>query len=260
METREVPHAMKHDAAFFEIKRLLREYEQQPYSAENVDRIFAQIHAISGEHVTPDTLMANEFYEQAMLSALPACEKQLAKDMDIDEAWAVSPFEASSNLMLIFGRLIQRMNEMYRLPVNTEPFIGGFYNIAKDDYESPVERISKFMKTMNDELLEGNDVMCKLQACIDDADSEEKAMAALVALSDWFADKVVYIFSEACKFGIPLAHILLLVMESNFTKLPSDGVPVYDENGKFLKDKDNYRAPEEAIATFYRETYAYHIS
>jgi hypothetical protein len=36
-------------------------------------------------------------------------------------------------------------------------------------------------------------------------------------------------------------------MASNATKLPDSGIPIYDDNGKFLKDKKNFIAPEPAI-------------
>jgi len=69
----------------------------------------------------------------------------------------------------------------------------------------------------------------------------------LVSLGDWFGDMVVYIRSEALKFGLPLESILAVIMGSNFTKLDENKKPIKDEaTGKVLKGP-NFMAPERHI-------------
>jgi hypothetical protein len=173
---------------------------------------------------------------------------------------------------------IFKQNEMYKLPVNTEPRLD---NLTKPngELETAYNRQNGFLKTLRDEISEGTEIHMQLRM-LDDAEyataaanqpveeGEAKSIAKLRAfgalvlsdpaeaekdlltdLADWFADMVVYIRSEAMKYGLPLEGVLECVMGSNFTKLPSDGIPIHDENGKFLKDMSNYIAPEGAIKT-----------
>lgn len=69
---------------------------------------------------------------------------------------------------------------------------------------------------------------------------------ALVMLADWFGDMVVYIRSEALKFGLPLEAILGVIMGSNFTKLGDDGQPIKNDQGKVLKGP-NFLPPEHHL-------------
>ncbi|MCY1375996.1 hypothetical protein D9M69_634510 [compost metagenome] len=67
-----------------------------------------------------------------------------------------------------------------------------------------------------------------------------------VAIADLLGDVIVYCRSEALKYGLPLEEVLDIIMDSNESKLGSDGKPIYDENGKFLKGP-NYWKPEPKI-------------
>lgn len=150
-----------------------------------------------------------------------------------------------------FAFNISKMHSIYRLPNPTEPSL-------VDLCEPIATRLRKFKATLLDEILEleadetGEPTMMARAELYDanpDELSEEFRQDLLTDLADWFADLTVYCRSEAMKFGIPLESVQDAVMGSNFTKLPSDGIPIYDENGKFLKDKTNFVPPERAIKT-----------
>lgn len=172
---------------------------------------------------------------------------------------------------------IEKQNSMYNLPINEDPTLDDLQK-PNGEHEKAYDRIRGFLKTMRDEIHEGVDIRTMLEIVeaaeagdlqpvseMGDFDlSEEKLVAfhtlasndvaeakkqVLVDIADWLADMTVYIRSEAMKFGIPLEAVQQVVMASNFSKLPSDGIPVHDENGKFLKDMTNFVPPENAIYT-----------
>lgn len=161
-------------------------------------------------------------------------------------------------------KAIYAMNQMYRLPVRQRPSLRPF--VGHDGQaEHAVLRLTRFFKTIVDELEElhtgkkGQSIMDLVMLYMSQADSdmtdnqrkshEEVEAVALTALSDWFADLMVYIMSEAMKFGINIFDVLQLVMGSNFSKLGDDGKPIYDANGKFQKGP-NYEPPEKAIHAY----------
>lgn len=125
---------------------------------------------------------------------------------------------------------IRAMNKMYELPVNEVPSLNTY----------SAKRLGSFLDILVEELDEG-DVIAEgfLNPTMSDLDN-------LVNLSDWFADMIVYIYSEATRCGIPLAEVLHIVMDSNESKLDIDGKPIKDERGKFLKGP-NYLKPEPKI-------------
>lgn len=126
---------------------------------------------------------------------------------------------------------IRAMNKMYELPVNELPNL--------NDYDA--SRLYEFLHIIREEVEEGEDIKNDLgyNPTMSDIDH-------LVNLSDWFADMIVYIYSEAARCGIPMAEILHIVMDSNESKLDEDGKPIKDERGKFLKGP-NYWKPEPKI-------------
>lgn len=192
--------------------------------------------------------------------------------------------ETGLNPLLLFPWHIVKMNTMYSLPINETPTLEGLN-------ESPVTRLAGFLKTLRNEVDEGldiqaylivrdmlnqghavtsevvNEVLAKLKIVDDQAakleslimtlvqqgDADEFDRQVLVALADWFGDMVVYIRSEALKFGIPLESVLACIMGSNFTKLGEDGEPIKDANGKVLKGP-NFLPPERHIyATLFEQ-------
>jgi hypothetical protein len=179
--------------------------------------------------------------------------------------------ETGLDVNQLFMWSIHRMNSMYDLPINTEPTLDGLG-------ESPLKRMAGFMKTLQKEMEEGQEIMAVLEmrdilTPANDLDilafleargiSGTRAVTLaslvlnavrnhdldrqiLVMLADWLADMTVYQRSEALKFGIPLESVLACVMGSNFTKLGEDGMPIKDANGKVQKGP-NFVAPEAAI-------------
>jgi len=187
-----------------------------------------------------------------------------------------------------FAFNIQRMNQMYKLPILTAPTLEGLTK-PNGTSESASNRIKGFLRTLHDEVLEGNEILVKLcliessrldtvpvtlvewvktieerlgiilssesaTKCLEFADLvqrdyDEAVKDVLVDIADWTGDIMVYCRSEAMKFGLPSENVLEAIMGSNFTKLPSDGIPVHDANGKFLKDMTNFVPPEPAIKT-----------
>lgn len=172
---------------------------------------------------------------------------------------------------------IEAMNQMYKLPISPRPTLYGL-TTPKGMPQAASERIIGFLKTLGDEIAEGEEIKSFLDVLENKPDRpvpaelaekltqfrsltlvdlKEAERVVLTMMADWFADMVVYIRSEAMKFGIPLELVQQAVMASNFTKLPADGIPVHDENGKFLKDMTNYVPPESAIHSIIHDPMLY---
>lgn len=125
---------------------------------------------------------------------------------------------------------IRTMNRMYELPVQESPSLTGYSQ----------KRLSDFLHILGAELDEGYGIRTSMMLGIEDE------VTQLTDLADWFADMIVYIYSEATHCGIPLTEVLHIVMDSNESKLGEDGKPIKDERGKFLKGP-NYWKPEPKI-------------
>lgn len=118
---------------------------------------------------------------------------------------------------------IRRMNQMYDLPISEVPI------------PASLTKLVNFKSILAEETEELGDIL----VISDEIDR-------IVALADLLADIIVYCKSEALKFGIPIDEVFDIVMESNFSKLGADGLPIKDERGKFLKGP-NYWKPEPKI-------------
>lgn len=128
-----------------------------------------------------------------------------------------------------FKDRIYAMNEMYKLPINRTPTL----------LEDPASRLKMFKTTLMDEIHEIDEIVQKIEHGEPDLDVK-------VAIADLLGDVIVYCRSEALKYGLPLEEVLDIIMDSNESKLGSDGKPIYDQNGKFLKGP-NYWKPEPKI-------------
>jgi predicted HAD superfamily Cof-like phosphohydrolase len=128
-----------------------------------------------------------------------------------------------------FATRIAAMNAMYKLPAHGRPTLPA--DVA--------ERLVKFKATLMDEVHEIDEIVKHAQDGGDPAD-------ALVAIADLLGDIIVYCRSEALKYGLPLEDVLDVIMDSNESKLGTDGKPIYDANGKFLKGP-HYWKPEPKI-------------
>jgi hypothetical protein len=78
--------------------------------------------------------------------------------------------------------------------------------------------------------------------------TERLSNFALTAMADWFGDMVVYIRSEALKFGLPLESALACIMGSNFTKLDENDQPITDQATGKVQKGPNFEPPERHIA------------
>lgn len=127
---------------------------------------------------------------------------------------------------------IAAMNAMYKLPLSsTLTIVPG---------EPVMSRLVKFQRTLTDEVNE-------LSIIIDETKNvDTTSETILVNIADLLGDVVVYCFSEAAKYGIPMEEVLDIIMQSNESKLGTDGLPIYNEDGKFLKGP-NYWKPEPKI-------------
>jgi len=128
-----------------------------------------------------------------------------------------------------FARRIAAMNAMYRLPAHEKPTLP----------TDTADRLRKFKATLLDEVNEIDEIIDAVQV-------RAHSLETAVAIADLLGDIVVYCRSEALKYGIPLEDVLDIIMDSNESKLGSDGNPIYDSNGKFLKGP-GYWKPEPRI-------------
>lgn len=135
-----------------------------------------------------------------------------------------------------FYRDIERFNDIYRLPNNGEPTLLG------------PERVRNFRDILAEEVEEGVDLAVKYEALLAKKTelTRDEQLDVLTEMSDWLGDIIVYCASEARRWGLPLDRVLNVIMESNFSKLGADGLPIYDERGKVMKGP-TYWKPEPKI-------------
>jgi predicted HAD superfamily Cof-like phosphohydrolase len=97
------------------------------------------------------------------------------------------------------------------------------------------KRLEKFVQVMDEELEEFTDVYPK---SFDKLDG--------VALADWLGDLLVYVLSEAVRWGVPIEEVFHAILDSQESKLV-DGKPLKaPDNSKFIKGPD-YVPPEPVI-------------
>lgn len=115
-----------------------------------------------------------------------------------------------------FAARIRAFNQMYGLPVAERP------NFLS------VQRLKDFKHILSDELDEISDIIDGLNTCEQDEGTISEACKAyaLVELADLLGDLQVYCASEMTKWGLPLDPVLRIIMDSNFSKLGADGLPL----------------------------------
>jgi NTP pyrophosphatase (non-canonical NTP hydrolase) len=128
-----------------------------------------------------------------------------------------------------FAQRIAAMNAMYKLPAGERPTVPA-------DVQ---DRLVKFKATLMDEVHEIDEI-------VELSKNGGSSIDIAVAIADVLGDIIVYCRSEALKYGLPLEEVLDIIMDSNESKLGSDGHPIYDANGKFLTGP-NYWKPEPKI-------------
>ena len=126
--------------------------------------------------------------------------------------------------MATFVERISQMNKTFEVPTNDTPTDMG------------ASRIQQFHKVLSEEVNE------LLEALPESPDGSSN----MVAYADCLGDIVVYVFSEAERWGIPLDAVLHAILDSQDSKLV-DGKPVWaPDRSKFIKGP-NYQPPESAI-------------
>ncbi len=138
-----------------------------------------------------------------------------------------------------FFQDINKFNEIYKLPINEKPTLLG------------IERLENFKNVFQEEVNEIDEIIAQYKEK-ENSLSEEDKIQLLTELSDWLGDMVVYIASECKKHGIDLNKTLEIIMQSNFSKLDTNGNPIYDERGKVMKGP-NYWKPEPKISEHIKE-------
>ena len=130
-----------------------------------------------------------------------------------------------------FSNDIEKFNSIYKLPVSAVPSLVVGVPVA--------ERMASFKNILMEEVHEMDEIIAAQNAGND-------PIEVLTMLADLLGDIQVYCASEMAKFGLPLDQVLAIIMQSNFSKLGADGLPLYDERGKVLKGP-NYWKPEPKI-------------
>lgn len=133
--------------------------------------------------------------------------------------------------MSTFADDIKKFNGIYKLPVSALPTLEVGVPVA--------QRLAAFKDILMEEVHEMDDIIAAQNAGKD-------PLEVLTMLADLLGDIQVYCASEMAKFGLPLDQVLSLIMQSNFSKLGADGLPIYDERGKVMKGPD-YWKPEPKI-------------
>ena len=154
-----------------------------------------------------------------------------------------------------FVERIQQMNRTFHLECNDKPTDLGFRRLL-GAYKNLVNEATEILEctddeTLKDDVLSGDTIDIFLEDkndidCLVEGYQDPSPQVNLVALADVLGDLVVYAFSEAARWGIPLTDVLHIIMDSQDSKLV-DGKPVMSPDGsKFIKGP-NYQPPEERI-------------
>lgn len=102
------------------------------------------------------------------------------------------------------------------------------------------QELINFKSILSEEVEEIEEIISALSA--DYTNSVEIA----TDVADWLGDIIVYCSTKATEFGLGMEDTLDIIMESNFSKLGNDGLPIIDERGKIMKGPD-YWKPEPQI-------------
>jgi hypothetical protein len=133
-----------------------------------------------------------------------------------------------------FDILIDRFNHMYALP---------HYDVGTTR-SAVLDRLKKFKDILAEEMTELDTIITNVDKGVYvDFDSFRTDLA------DFLGDVQVYCASEMDRFNMRNSAILDIIMESNFSKLGLDGLPIHDERGKVLKGP-NYWKPEPTIHAY----------
>lgn len=125
---------------------------------------------------------------------------------------------------------IDRMNRMYKMP-----------EVDRLSPEAILTRLQQFKSILEEECKEIDELPAPTEM------REGTGLKGLIDFADLLGDIIVYCASEAKRWNIPIDRVLNIIMQSNFSKLDSNGQPIYDERMKLMKGP-NYWKPEPKIA------------
>lgn len=131
---------------------------------------------------------------------------------------------------------VHKFNQIYKIGSSPDPVVPTSLDLVR------------FRSILLEELEEIDELIANVKAyessykAVSDAERSE----LLAEIADWHGDMVVYCHTHAAKFGLRMDLILDVIMESNFSKIGSDGEPIYDERGKVLKGP-NFFPPEPKL-------------
>lgn len=138
--------------------------------------------------------------------------------------------------MMNFFKAISKFNSMYRLPQPPKP------TLEFQRLEAFQGNSASTQSILREECDEGMDVIMKYACSESDAD-------VLTAQADWLGDMIVYCTSELERYGLNPETVLGIIMDSNFSKLDKNGLPIYDERGKVMKGP-GYWKPEPKLKAY----------
>ena len=144
--------------------------------------------------------------------------------------------------MMNFFKAISKFNEMYRLPRPAKPTL-------------QFQRLKDFQvgsaSILGQEMLEGADV----HDAHEFVDVDYSVADILTMQADWLGDMIVYCTSELERYGLNPETVLDIIMQSNFSKLDANGLPIYDERGKVMKGPGYWR-PEPKLKAYIEKAMA----
>lgn len=174
------------------------------------------------------------------------------------------PTSSDPDLNLFLERIVW-MNKIFKLDVNFRPTDLGVVRLLKF-YKSIIDEVTELVGCINDEkfvehilsndpfLTESDDPEYIDNIVRDyEQNHETKLEVNMVALADTLVDITVYDYSEMVRWGIPIEECSHAVMESQITKLDSNGKPIMSPDGaKFIKGP-YYQPPEPRIREILEE-------
>jgi predicted HAD superfamily Cof-like phosphohydrolase len=154
-----------------------------------------------------------------------------------------------------FVTRVEAFNKMYGAPTPVRPT----WPLAV------ASRLKQFDRMLKNEVAEGEKVIENFVASerkffdlgIDVDAVKDYALDAMVDLSDWLIDIIVYCLSEATRHGIPIREVFDIVMDSNASKLDENGQPIVVD-GKIMKGP-NYWKPDPKIRELLKERMYGHL-
>lgn len=167
--------------------------------------------------------------------------------------------DVDDSRMDLYLSRIQWMNETFQLENNAIPTNLGVVRLLKF-YKTIIDEVTEFLDCTDTEDLK-YDILDTDPFLADSDDPEyienlvknyeentgKPPTVNMVALADTLVDIMVYATSEMVRWGIPIEDCLNAVMESQVTKLDTNGQPVKSpDNAKFIKGP-YFQPPEPKI-------------